>query len=90
LPRESIASHCSNNVIGVILSGMGHDGAGGLKKMHEGGGDEHESITVHEVPLKRVEAWLRKKEREGAYVGPRIYAGLYFINKYNEPHKSKK
>ncbi len=54
-----------------------------LEKIHEGGGDSSESITVHEVALSRMEAWLRRKRAGGCLVDPKIYAGLYFLNKYN-------
>ena len=58
--------------------------ASDLKKIHDGGGDELESIVVHEVPLKNVEVWLKKMEKKGKLVGMRIYTGLYFLNKYNK------
>lgn len=55
--------------------------AKGLKKVERGGGDETESIKIHEVPLDLVEEWLRKKEKQGCFVDPKIYAGLYFLCK---------
>jgi len=58
--------------------------AQGVYKKQEGGGDETECITVHAVPLKRMESWLKQKQRTGCLVDPKIYAGLYFINKYNK------
>ena len=54
-----------------------------ILKTHPGGGDGNEDITVHEVPLKDIEAWLNRKRRSGRLVDPKIYAGLYFLNKYN-------
>jgi ADP-ribose pyrophosphatase len=53
--------------------------AGGLSKFHEGGGDHTEDIEVFEIPLNRVEAWLRKMEKEGCLVDPKVYTGLYFL-----------
>jgi ADP-ribose pyrophosphatase len=50
-----------------------------LKRIHEGGGDGNESIQVHMVPLSDIKSWLRKKEKEGALIDYKIYAGLYFI-----------
>jgi ADP-ribose pyrophosphatase len=42
-----------------------------------GGGDEHEDITVHEVALGSVDAWLRRKIAAGVLIDPKVYAGLY-------------
>lgn len=53
------------------------------RKLHrsgKGGGEgEHEKIEVHEVPLVEVEAWLKEKEKSGAVVDPKIFAGIYFL-----------
>lgn len=53
--------------------------ARGLKKVGEGGGVSSENITVHEVPLDDVGAWLKTREREGILIDPKVYAGLYFV-----------
>ena len=53
--------------------------ASGLRKKHRGGGDETENITVHEVPLSGIETWLKKMQKKGKAVDPKIYAGLYFL-----------
>jgi len=55
-----------------------------IKKVADGGGDDSESIIVHEVPLKSAEKWLLGMKKKGRLVGTRIYAGLYFLNKYNK------
>lgn len=34
---HSVAKHAGNNAVGVILTGMGHDGAQGLLSMHQAG-----------------------------------------------------
>ena len=52
--------------------------ASGLTKVGPGGGLESESITVHEVPLDEVEAWLAARVRAGDHVDLKVYAGLYF------------
>ncbi len=52
-----------------------------LKKVSAGGGDDTESIKVHEVPLTSTEKWLKNMEKKGCVVDPKIYAGLYFLNK---------
>ena len=49
-----------------------------LRKVHHGGGDGHEQIVVHEVPLDRVADWLAAKAAEGLLVDPKVYAGLFF------------
>lgn len=55
--------------------------ASGLRRVGKGGGVEHEEITVHEVPLAEVDGWLEMKAKSGALIDPKIYAGLYFIQK---------
>lgn len=53
--------------------------ATGLRAVHPGGGDEHEQIHVHRVPLDRILPWLEAKARGGAMIDPKVYAGLYFV-----------
>lgn len=52
-----------------------------LQRIGEGGGDESESIVVHEIEADRVHAWLQERQREGAMVDPKVYAGLYFLER---------
>jgi hypothetical protein len=33
---------------------------------------------VHEVSLRSVESWLRRKSAAGLLIDPKVYAGLYF------------
>jgi ADP-ribose pyrophosphatase len=54
----------------------------GLTKVAPGGGDKLESIIVHEVALKRVDQWLKAMEKKGVLVEPKVYAGLYFLQKH--------
>jgi ADP-ribose pyrophosphatase len=49
-----------------------------VRRVGPGGGDAHEDIQVHVVPLERVEQWLADRRREGVLVDPRVYLGLYF------------
>jgi ADP-ribose pyrophosphatase len=51
--------------------------ATGLRRTGPGGGDANEQITVHEVPLPEVDAWLLARARAGTLVDPKVYAGLY-------------
>ena len=55
--------------------------ATGLRRIAPGGGVQGERITVHEVPLADIEPWLDSRRTEGKAIDPRIYTGLYFINK---------
>lgn len=53
--------------------------ASGLRKVAAGGGVENEHITVHEVPLAAIDAWLAAQTAAGKSIDPRVYTGLYFI-----------
>ena len=44
-----------------------------------GGGVAHEDITVHEIPLAGIVAWLEAKGKTGVLVDPKVYAGLFFV-----------
>ncbi len=77
-------------VEGPVASGSSADmmvffRAEGLRKTGEGGGDATEQIFVHEIARDQVESWLRQKRKQGRYIDPKIYAGLYFLNPYNNP-----
>jgi ADP-ribose pyrophosphatase len=51
--------------------------AGGLSKTGDGGGDDTEEITVHEVALGEVYDYLARRFQAGAAIDFKIYAGLY-------------
>jgi ADP-ribose diphosphatase len=53
--------------------------ATGLSRQGEGGGVGGESIAVHEVPLRDIEKWLEKKERDGALIDLKIWSALHFV-----------
>lgn len=53
--------------------------ASGLRKVAAGGGVDNENITVHEVPLAEIDAWLMAQDAAGISIDPRIFTGLYFI-----------
>lgn len=55
--------------------------ATGLRRTGKGGGVAHEDITVHEVLLDEVVSWLENKAKSGALIDPKVYAGLFFVNK---------
>ena len=52
-----------------------------LHRVGAGGGVAHEEITVHEVALSEVHDWLETKAKAGVLIDPKVYAGLYFINR---------
>ena len=54
--------------------------ATGLRRVGTGGGVGSENILVHEVPVKSINAWLKKRSREGVLIDPKVYTGLYFLN----------
>ena len=68
-----VSSGLTSDMVHIFL-------ARGLTKLGLGGGDHMEKITVHEVPLKKVLPWLKRKQKEGCLVDPKVYAGLYFFS----------
>ncbi len=80
---------------GPVSAGMCSDKvtmvrAVGARKVAQGGGNESESIVVHEVSVDKIANWLKKMERKGYLIEPKIYAGLYFLREYNEEAFRKK
>jgi ADP-ribose pyrophosphatase len=64
-----IAVGVSDEVVSFFL-------ARGLTRVGAGGGDETEDITVHEVPLAELKAFLAARATTGVGVDLKIYAGL--------------
>ena len=52
-----------------------------LKKTGKGEGDGSEQITLHEVTVDEVVAWLERKRQEGRLVDLKVYSGLYFVGR---------
>lgn len=52
-----------------------------LVRVSEGGGDDSEDIIVHLVPLDEAAAWLGKMMKLGNLVDPKIFAGLYWLER---------
>lgn len=69
------AAGSSNTLIHFYL-------ATGLKKTGPGGGDEHEDIQVHVVPLDEVEAFSKVQEAKGCLLDAKLFTGLYFAKRY--------
>lgn len=55
--------------------------ATGLVRVGDGGGDEHEQIVVHRVERATCAQWLAARMREGFSIDPKLYAGLYFLDR---------
>ncbi len=53
--------------------------AKGLKKVGDAAGDGSEDITVHEVSLAKVSAFLKRKTREGCLIDLKVYAAKSFL-----------
>lgn len=51
-----------------------------LVRVEQGGGDETEDITVHEVPRREAAAWLIEKINAGYSIDPKMFAGLYMLD----------
>ena len=52
---SSVARECASHAVGILLTGMGRDGANGLLAMHEKGaytlGQDEESSVVYGMPM---------------------------------------
>ena len=58
--------------------------AEGLERAGEGGGVAGEKIKVHAVPLSGFGEWVAAREREGWMVDPKVYAGMYWLERVLE------
>jgi ADP-ribose pyrophosphatase len=47
--------------------------ATGLSKQHDGGGDEHEEITVHLVKVHELDHWLAQQHERGMVIDVKVY-----------------
>lgn len=56
--------------------------AEGLEKISDGGGVENENITIHEIPLEKVDEWLLAQANLGKIIDLKVYGCLYFLNKH--------
>ena len=79
------AAHVEVLMIGPTSSGMSNEQiafvrATGLTRIHAGGGDDSEDITVHEVPVADAPRWLAQKMAEGYSMDPKLWAGLWLLD----------
>ena len=73
-------------MVGPTSSGMSNEliafvRARGLTRVHAGGGDETENITVHEVPVADAPRWLTEKMAAGYSMDPKLWAGLWLLDR---------
>ena len=59
--------------------------AEGLTRVHAGGGDDTENITVHAVPVSDAVQWLQAAANQGKMIDPKVYAGLFFASLSTSP-----
>ena len=71
---EGTPSPGSNTVVITFLL------AKGLRKVADGGGDDSEDITVHEVPVEDVFDWIEERRKTGSYVDLKVFTALFFAN----------
>lgn len=87
-----LASEVKVLMVGPTSSGMSNEliafvRARGLTRVHAGGGDETEDITVHEVPVDEAPRWLAGKMADGYAMDPKLWAGLWLLD--HNPDGSK-
>ena len=73
-------------MVGPTSSGMSNEliafvRARGLTRVHAGGGDDSEDITVHEVPVADAPRWLAAKMAAGYSMDPKLWAGLWLLDR---------
>lgn len=77
---RSVASEVGKNALGVILTGMGRDGAQGLLEMRNAGawnlGQDKESCVVYGMPRAAAEAGALDEVAPLADIAPRLLARL--------------
>ena len=73
---DSVAGVYGKRAIGVILTGMGADGAAGLKRMHDLGAStiaqDEESCTVFGMPRAAIELGAVDRVMSLAKIGPAV------------------
>ena len=80
------AEHIESIMAGPSTAGMTTEimhfvRATGLTRVHAGGGAGDENISVHEVPRKQVARYVAERMAEGCGVDPKVYAGIYFLER---------
>ena len=80
------AAHIEEVAEGPITPGLSNERvalflASGLRRVGPGGGVDGEQITLHEVPLPEVEAFLRDQVARGRTVDLKVYSALHFARR---------
>lgn len=80
------ASHIEQVAEGPLTPGLSNEQAtlflaSGLRRVGPGGGVDDEQITLHEVPLPEVEAFLRDQAARGRAIDLKIYSALHFARR---------
>lgn len=80
------ASHIEEVAEGPVTPGLASERvslflATGLRRVGPGGGVDGEQITVYEVALGEVEAFLREQVARGRAVDLKVYAALHFARR---------
>lgn len=77
---ESVAQSAGDKAIGVILTGMGGDGARGLKKMHDAGaltiGQDESTCVVYGMPKVAYELGAVQSQEKLSNISRKIYSLL--------------
>lgn len=73
-------------MVGPTSSGMSNEliafvRARKLTRIHAGGGDDSEDITVHEVPVAEAPRWLAQKMADGYAMDPKLWAALWLLDR---------
>lgn len=68
----TVSAGLSDEVTTVFL-------AKGLKREHEGGGDENEDIITHLVPIDTIDQWFAEQEMAGKIIDLKVFSGLRFL-----------
>jgi ADP-ribose pyrophosphatase len=71
IARSATSPGMTNEVVTFFL-------ATELEKVGPGGGTGDEQIRVHEVPLRELRGWLRRRETEGLLTSATLASGLFF------------
>jgi ADP-ribose pyrophosphatase len=71
--------HAGPSSAGLSTEIMTFVRATGLRRVGQGGGDESEQITVHEVPRTKAGPWLFEMAGKGYSIDPKLFAGLWFL-----------
>ncbi|MCA0448852.1 MAG: response regulator [Proteobacteria bacterium] len=78
---KSVAKSCADKAMGILLSGMGRDGAAGLKSMHDAGAativQNEASCVVFGMPKAAIEIGAARHILQPAEISKRINASKF-------------